>query len=39
MMPASISNWVRLIEGHPVLLAQERGDLFVLDEPQLRPRL
>jgi hypothetical protein len=35
MMPASISNCVRLMEGNAVLLAEERRDFLVLDEPEL----
>ena len=35
MMVGSISNWARLMDGNAVLLAEERGDLLVLDEPHL----
>ena len=31
----SISNCARLIEGTPYLLAEQRGDFVVADEPEL----
>ena len=35
MMPGSISNCVQVDRGNAVLLAEERGDLLILHEPEL----
>ena len=35
MTAGSISNCVEVDRGHAVLLAEQRGDLLVLDEPEL----